>query len=175
MAWPTLRQRDWIVAGVAAVIGLYIGMTIGRIHSGPRVERKGLQGMVSLCIRWFYSSDGAATSRYALLRRERPDLFLESNVNRGAECLWAIFGDRWKWSSDCDDDGIQEACDPDGAPMLFFAPDILNDRIMVDSRARTVHPPPYFSPGFMIIPFSAHCWDEGDQRVLAHENGRLNP
>ena len=87
-------------------------------------------------------------------------------LNVGAEILFEMLqGSRWK--NDTDGDGLPEACDQWGEPLIFLSRDIESDVIILSGGLRQeVTAPPNVSLGFYVSSLRLHCWCSEDQAVI---------
>jgi hypothetical protein len=125
------------------------------------------EAVVSRLTRDFYSPEAADTpAAYSTLVSVNPALVQKNETNRGAEILFKLPGPH-PWSADTDGDGLPEACDAYGVPLIFFTSDFDTDVIVYPGGVRQrVYAPPYFTRGYYINSVRSHVWRAEDQEVL---------
>lgn len=109
--------------------------------------------------------NGYAT-RIHELRRSDARFGAKNNTNRGAELLYATLG-HFPWSSDTDADGILEASDRCGNPLVLLDREEDIDMIESSSGERVrVNAAPWLNGGFYVAPLDSYMWLDQDSYTM---------
>jgi hypothetical protein len=98
----------------------------------------------------------------------------ENSTNRGAELLFKIVGDTYRWTGDTDLDGLREACDHFGNPLILLSPAIERDIIIEKNGTKMeVSLPPYYGRGVYINSVALNSWfkEENEEYEAIKEAG----
>lgn len=96
---------------------------------------------------------------------ERNKSFLQmAGTNSGAELMHACYPVS-PWTSDTDSDGLIEASDDRGNPLIFLPPTCSRDVVVAsDGQHHAIASPPYRrSHSYLIIRLDDYCWFDDEQ------------
>ena len=173
-------RRQWLLLIAAALCAVLVAFGIGKCSGGDSVasgqKLYDTRAVISHYLRELYGPGPAGLERaYAQLVSENPSLLRENQTNRGAEILFRLFGQS-TWYADTDGDGLPEACDAFGTPLLFFTSDFASDLIVFpDGGRQRVYAPPYFTSGFYINSIRCHSWRTEEQEALEEARRAAKP
>ena len=167
--WSRACPQMALIIVLAAACGAAVVFLAPYLARGSRDKRFDTKVHVSRLLREFWATPPEKLSSCWRRAQEQPQLSgPENKTNRGAEYLYFISREGMiMWESDTDHDGLQEAADAWGDPLIVLWDEFTEDRIVNrhgTEAAQTV--PPYYGHGIYINSVMLNTWIYGDQEAL---------